>query len=33
MGSSASGILLYGYDLGGGEDDWKIEEVDEYGFW
>lgn len=28
MGSSASAYLFYGYDLGGSETGWKIEEVD-----
>lgn len=31
MGIHANGILAYGYDLGGPEDGWKIEGVDEYG--
>lgn len=31
MGRSLSAKLVYGYDLGGGEDEWKIREVDEYG--
>lgn len=31
MGRSLSAQLVYGYDLGGGEDEWKIREVDKYG--
>lgn len=31
MGRSLSAKLVYGYDLGGGEDEWKVREVDEYG--
>ncbi len=31
MGRSLSAKLVYGYDLGGGEDEWKIHEVDEDG--
>lgn len=31
MGRSLSAKLIYGYDLGGGEDEWKIAEVGEYG--
>lgn len=31
MGRSLSTKLVYGYDLGGGEDEWKVREVDEYG--
>ena len=30
MGVSTDAILAYGYDLGG-EDEWKVREVDEYG--
>jgi hypothetical protein len=30
MGMSTDAILAYGYDLGG-EDEWKVREVDEYG--
>lgn len=33
MGNDASGILAYGYSLGGGESEWKIAEVGEYGEW
>lgn len=33
MGQSTNGVLAYGYDLGGGDGDWKIEEVGEYGEW
>jgi hypothetical protein len=31
--NSAQAILAYGYDLGGGEVEWKIEEAGEYGQW
>ncbi|GGK61795.1 hypothetical protein Sme01_03660 [Sphaerisporangium melleum] len=31
MGSSLSAKFVYGFDLGGGEDEWKIRETDEYG--
>ncbi len=31
MGTSTNAILAYGYDLGGGEDEWKVREVDEDG--
>ncbi|MEV7014072.1 hypothetical protein [Streptosporangium sp. NPDC051022] len=31
MGRSLSAKLVYGYDLGGGEDEWNVREVDEYG--
>ena len=31
MGSSANGMLVYGYDLGGEDGEWKIREVGEYG--
>lgn len=30
MGVSTDAILAYGYDLGG-DDEWKVQEVDEYG--
>lgn len=33
MGVSTDGILAYGYDLGGGEDEWHIAEVAEYEPW
>lgn len=33
MGTSTNGILFYGYNLGGGEDEWHIEEAGEYGEW
>lgn len=33
MGRTASGLLVYGYDLGGPEDGWKIAEADECGDW
>lgn len=33
MGMSADGILAYGYNLGGDNDGWAIEETDEYGGW
>lgn len=31
MGRSLSAKLVYGYDLGGGEGEWKVREADEYG--
>jgi hypothetical protein len=31
MGQSTNGILLYGYDLAGGDAEWKVREVGEYG--
>jgi hypothetical protein len=31
MGQSTNAVLAYGYDLAGGEDEWKIKEVGEYG--
>lgn len=31
MGRSTNGMLVYGFDLGGSDDEWKIREVDEYG--
>ncbi len=34
MGTSTDAILAYGYNLGGGEDEWHIQEADgEYGEW
>lgn len=33
MGQSTNGILAYGFDVGGPEEGWKIEESDEYGDW
>jgi len=33
MGISSDGILAYGYDLGGDDGEWKIEEAGEYGEW
>lgn len=33
MGTSTNGVLAYGYDLGGGEAEWKIEGLDEYEEW
>jgi hypothetical protein len=30
-GSTADGIVAYGFDLGGGYADWKIKEIDEEG--
>ncbi|MEV8610208.1 hypothetical protein AB0383_20165 [Amycolatopsis sp. NPDC051373] len=33
MGMHASAYLMYGYDLGGAEEGWKIEEAGEYGEW
>lgn len=31
MGTSTDAILAYGYDLGAEEDEWKVQEVGEYG--
>lgn len=31
MGISTDAILAYGYDLGGGEEGWKVKETGEYG--
>ncbi len=31
MGTSTDGILAYGYNLGGGDAEWNIKEVGEYG--
>lgn len=31
MGQSTNGVLLYGYDLAGGESEWAVREVGEYG--
>ncbi|SOE25676.1 hypothetical protein [Streptomyces sp. OK228] len=31
MGQSTNGILVYGYDLAGGDAEWKVREVGEYG--
>ncbi len=31
MGTSTNAVLAYGYDLGGDEEGWKIQEADEYG--
>ncbi len=31
MGRSSDAILAYGYDLGGGDEEWKIHQTDEYG--
>jgi hypothetical protein len=31
MGVSSDGILVFGYNLGGDEGGWQIEEADEYG--
>jgi hypothetical protein len=31
MGTSTDALLMWGYDLGGGDDPWKVEGVDEYG--
>lgn len=33
MGQSTNGMLVYGYDLGGPEDGWKVAEAGEYGEW
>lgn len=33
MGVSTNGVLAYGYDLGGGEAEWKIEGLGEYEPW
>jgi len=30
MGTSTNAMLMYGYDLGGGDGPWKLEGVDEY---
>lgn len=30
MGVSTDGLLVYGYDLGGGDDEWKIHNIGEY---
>lgn len=31
MGTSTNAILAYGYDLGGDESEWKVEQAGEYG--
>ncbi|WP_030777225.1 hypothetical protein [Streptomyces sp. NRRL S-920] len=31
MSTSTNGILVYGYDLAGGDAEWKVREVGEYG--
>lgn len=31
MGRSLTAKLVYGYDLGGAEDEWKVREANEYG--
>lgn len=31
MGQSTNAVLAYGYDLAGGDDEWKIAEVGEFG--
>jgi len=31
MGISTDAILAYGYNLGGGDEEWDVREVDEYG--
>lgn len=33
MGESSTGILTYGYYLGGNDDGWKIKNLGEYGDW
>lgn len=33
MGVSTNGILAYGFNIGGGDGDWKIQEAGEYGEW
>jgi hypothetical protein len=33
MGQSTNGMLVYGYNLGGGDGPWEVEGVDEYGEW
>lgn len=33
MGQSTNAILAYGYNVGGGESEWNIEEADEDGDW
>lgn len=32
MGTSTNAILAYGYDLGGGDDEWRVAQVDDDGF-
>ncbi|MEH0579035.1 hypothetical protein QBA54_32200 [Streptomyces sp. B21-108] len=32
MGAATDAILVYGYDLGGADEGWKVQEVDEYGY-
>lgn len=31
MGQSTNAVLVYGYDLGSGEDEWRVEEAGKYG--
>ncbi|MFB4320637.1 hypothetical protein [Actinomadura sp. 21ATH] len=31
MGTSTNALLVYGYNLGGGEIEWLVQEADEYG--
>lgn len=33
MGTSTNGILVYGFNLGGGDSEWEIAEAGEYGSW
>jgi hypothetical protein len=33
MGNSADAYLAYGFDLGGGDNEWQVEEADQYGEW
>jgi hypothetical protein len=30
MGVSTDGLLMYGYDLGGGDGEWKLHDIEEY---
>lgn len=32
MGTHASAYLLYGYDLNGADDEWRVQEADEWGY-
>lgn len=33
MGVSSTGLLVYGYDLGGVDGRWEVREADDYGAW
>lgn len=33
MGVSSTGLLVYGYDLGGVDAEWTVQEADDYGAW